>query len=276
MLVVSQAALSDRHPAHRPIAFTEINTAMSVGSVIPALLIGVLVGIGVGWRPAWLAPVAATAALAILFRRESFPLAPSLEQTSKRPSLPGSYWLFLAAFIPSVGAEWCVGAWGADYLVDVAGTSEGSASFLMTSFFGAMVVGRFVGGRVARTVSPLPLLLATTGVGLLGVLLFWSSTVVLPVVTGLLVAGLGISMQVPMLLSLAIGTAPDRPDIAAARVSIAAGGSVIVAPLTLGAVADQAGIRSAFGLVPALLAFVALCAALGWRASSAHKASVQA
>ncbi|MDJ0497149.1 MAG: MFS transporter [Acidimicrobiia bacterium] len=268
MLVVSQASLSDRHPAHRPIAFTEINTAMSVGSVIPAILIGALVGIGVGWRPAWLTPVAAATALAVLFRSESFPLAPSVEQTSNRPNLPGSYWLFLAAFVPSVGAEWCVGAWGADYLVDVVGTAEGSASFLMTAFFGAMVIGRLVGGKVARAVRPLPLVLGTTGVGLLGVLLFWSSTVVLPAAAGLLVAGLGISMQVPMLLALAIGTAPDRPDVAAARVSIAAGGSVIVAPLTLGAVADQVGIRPAFGIVPALFLLLALIAAVGHRVGS--------
>ena len=42
---------------------------------------------------------------------------------------------------------------------------------------------------------------------------------------------------------------------------------MIVAPLTLGAVADQVGIRSAFSLVPALLVFVVLFAALGRRSS---------
>ena len=48
-------------------------------------------------------------------------------------------------------------------------------------------------------------------------------------------------------LSLAIGIVPDRAEVAAARIAIAAGVSVIAAPLTLGAVADQVGIRAAFG-----------------------------
>ena len=271
-LVSAQATLSARHPSHRPVALTEINTSMSLGSVTPAVLIGTLVAIGVGWRPAFIAPLAAWVLLLILLRTESFPAVTGTAATESQQRLPGAYWLFWLGFIPSVGAEWCIGAWGADYLVDVAETSEGSASFLMTAFFGAMVTGRFVGGKVARHVSPLVLLLGTTATGLAGVLLFWASQSVLLVVSGLLVAGLGISMQFPMLLSLALETAADRVDMAAARVSIAAGGSVIVAPLTLGAIADQAGIRFAFGLVPALLAFVAVFAALGWRATASQRA----
>ena len=275
-LVSSQATLSDRHPSYRPVALTEINTSMSLGSVTPALLIGALVAISAGWRPAFFAPLAAWVLLAVLLRTEAFPAVTNVVAPGSRKRLPRVYWLFWLAFIPSVGSEWCIGAWGADYLVDVARTSEGSASFLMTAFFGAMVSGRFIGAKVARRVTPLPLLLATTATGLGGVFLFWASESVLPVVCGLLIAGLGISMQFPMLLSLALETAHDRVDMAAARVSIAAGGSVIVAPLTLGAIADQAGIRAAFGLVPALLVFVALFAALGHRAGSSKETSVPA
>jgi fucose permease len=187
--------------------------------------------------------------------------------------LPKAYWYYWAAFIPSVGTEWSIGAWGADYLVDVAGTSEGSAAFLMTAFFGAMLGGRLLGGKVVSVVNPFSLLLGTTVVGLAGILLFWGTTSVLPVVGALLIAGLGISMQFPMLLTMAIGTAADRTEVAAARVSIAAGGSVIVAPLTLGAVADQVGIRSAFGMVPGLFLLVVVFAALGRRADRAGRSA---
>ena len=68
-------------------------------------------------------------------------------------------------------------------------------------------------------------------------------------------------MLFPMLLTLAIGSAPDRSDTATARISMAAGSSVLVAPITLGAIADRVGIRAAFGLVPCLFAAVAALAA---------------
>jgi MFS family permease len=272
MLATIQATLSDRHASRRPVALTEANTATSVGTVLPALLIGALVAAGAGWRPALLLPLAAWIVVFAAGRREPFSPPNPAPQPGERRGLPAPYWFFWAALIPSVGAEWSVGAWGAGYLVDVANTSEGAASFLMTAFFGAMVIGRVIGGRLARRVEPFPLVLGAAGVGLGGILALWAATEALPIVVGLFVTGLGIAMLFPMLLSLALGVAADRSDAATARVSIAAGSSVVVAPLTLGAIADQAGIRTAFGIVPGLFAGVVLAAVLGRRAAarSAH------
>jgi fucose permease len=267
MVAVAQATVSDHHSAHRAIALTEVNTAMSLGGVAPALLIGATLAIGIGWRPSFAVPLLLLIALAFLLRTESFPAAATGAVPGRRPRLPIPYWFHWAAFIPSVGAEWSLGAWGAGYLVDVAGTSEGFASFLMTAFFGAMVTGRFLGSRVARRVAPLSLLIGTTVLGLLGFLLFWGSTSVLPVVAGLLFSGFGISMQFPMILSMALEAAPGQSNAAAARVNISAGGAVLTAPLALGAIADRAGIRAAFGIVPALFVILVLLAALGQRAS---------
>ena len=270
MIVVAQAVISDHHSLHRPVALTEAATSMSAGTVLPALMIGALVGVGAGWRPAFLIPLAIWLALALLLRTETFPSATAIALPKHHRVLPATYWWFWAAFIPAVGAEWSVGAWGADYLVDVAGTTEGSASFLMSAFFGAMVIGRFIGGKVAAVVSPFVLLLGATSVGLVGTILFWVSDPLAWVVAGLFIAGLGISMLFPMLLSLGIGVAQDHADIASARVSIAAGGSVLVAPLTLGVLADQAGIRSAFAMVPTLLVFLVVLAAIGHRMEAAR------
>ena len=267
-LMTGQATLSDHYPDHRAVALTEMNIGMSLGSVLPALLIGALVAIGAGWRPALLLPIALLIVLAVTRRRESFPASRQASGSAVAHRLPHPYWVFWAAFIPSVGAEWSIGAWGAGYLVDIAGTSEAAASLLMTSFFGAMVVGRIAGGRVARSIAAFPLLIGTTAVAFVGFMLFWGSVSVLPVVVGLLIAGLGISMQYPMILTLAIETAPELVDSATARVSIAAGGAVVVAPLTLGFIADQTGIRFALGAVPALLVLVAVLALVGRRVAA--------
>ncbi|MDJ0497156.1 MAG: MFS transporter [Acidimicrobiia bacterium] len=274
-LITVQASLSDRHSMNRPVALTEANMATSVGTVVPALVIGALVAVGAGWRPAFLAPAALWIALFVALRSEQFPPVRTTGRPVHRKRLPAAYWFLWMGFIPAVGAEWSVGAWGADYLVTVAGTTEGTASFLMAAFFGAMVAGRFLGSRVARRVKPFPLLVGTTTLGLGGAMLLWGSTATPLVVAGLFLTGLGISMLFPMLLSLAIGIVPDRPDRAAARIAIAAGGAVIVAPLTLGALADQSGIRGAFGLVPGLLVFVVLFAALGRRANAASQQPVR-
>lgn len=272
VLIMSQAALSDRHPSHRPVALTEANTAMSVGTVAPALFIGAFVAVGAGWRPALLAPVCIWLALVLSRSSVAFPPASIGDRPGRSSVLPRTYWLFWAGFIPAVGAEWSIGAWGADYLVDVAETTEGSASFLMSAFFGAMVIGRLAGSRIARSLSPFSLLLGSTAVGLGGVILFWAADSLPLIVGGLFVSGLGISMLFPMLLSLAIGIAPDQVDTAAARIAIAAGGSVIVAPLTLGALADQVGIRGAFLIVPGLLVLVVVLAILGRRMEAAQGA----
>ena len=268
MLAVTQATLSDHHAEHRSIAVTEINLSMSLGSVMPALLVGATLAVGLGWRPSFAVPLLIVLLCFLTLRSVRFPVATVVPSTDGRQQLSRAYWFFWAAFIPSVGTEWSIVAWGADYLVDVAGTSKGTASFLMTSFFGAMVVGRYFGSKVARRVPPLWLLIGTTAVALTGFLLFWSSIAVVPVVAGLLLSGLGLSMQFPMLLSVALEAAPGRSDAAAARVNISAGGAVIIAPLTLGAIADQAGIRAAFGIVPALFFVVVLLALLGHRASA--------
>jgi MFS family permease len=264
MLTVSQATLSDHHPSHRSVALTEVNTAASLGSVIPALLIGATLAMGVGWRPGFLLPLLILAGHGLVWGGEPFPTGTSATPIKGR-RLPGAYWLVWAALIPSVGAEWSFGAWGAEYLVEVAHTADGTASFLMTAFFGAMVAGRFLGARVARLLNPLPLLLVSTAVAMGGFLVFWIGQPLALVVVGLLVAGLGISMQFPMLMSLALEMAPGRSDVAAARVSISSGGAVLSAPLTLGAIADRTGIHTAFGLVPALFVLAVLLAMLSRR-----------
>ncbi len=267
LLTVTQAALADRHAAHRAVALTEANTAMATGTVVPSLVIGALVGAGIGWRPAAVVPIVIWLIAVTRFRSEEFPAANAVPEPATSQRLPRPYWLFWGGIIPAVGGEWSIGAWGAGYLVDIAGTTEGTASLLMTVYFGSIAAGRVAGSRMARTVRPPVLLAASAGVAVAGTIVLWLSTTTGPIVAGLLVAGLGVSMLFPMLLTMAVETSPQQSDTVAARISIAAGGSVVVAPLSLGALADATGLQTAFAVVPCLFAAAVVLMLLGRRAA---------
>ena len=272
MLSVGQASLSEIHGESRSVALTEVHASTSFGSVLPTLVVGSLVAIGVGWRPGVVVPVIGIIALAIAGRVVAFPPMITDTPSGPRVPLPRPYWFFWAAFIPSVGAEWSIGAWGAGYLVDLVGTTTAAAALLMVSFFGAIALGRFIGARIALRVAPFGLLIASAAVALVGFLVIVGSTAVVPVVAGLFLAGLGISVSFPLLLTMAMGTVPHRPDEASARTFISAGASVATAPLALGVLADRVGLRTAFWLVPALLCLLVLLAAAGRKASRFHSA----
>ena len=52
VLATGQSSLADHHGARRSVALAESNTASSVGTAVPALVVGVFVAAGLGWRPA--------------------------------------------------------------------------------------------------------------------------------------------------------------------------------------------------------------------------------
>jgi hypothetical protein len=75
---------------------------------------------------------------------------------------------------------------------------------------------------------------------------------------GLFMTGLGVAGLYPLLLSLSIGAARDNTVQASARATLASGTAILLLPLTLGRLADLAGIRLAYGVVGILL--IGICA----------------
>jgi fucose permease len=267
LLVTSQAVLSDRHGEWNAVALTEANVTASACAISAPLLVGASAASGLGWRAALLFPVGILALLAVRFFSQPLDHPSKAAEDgamSDDPTLPLLYWAFWALVALGVASEWCVGYWGADFLADGTGLTRPAAATSLTAFFAAMLVGRIVSSRLARTLPPAVLLAATLGMALLGFPLFWLSPETSLALAGLFVMGLGIGGVYPLGVSAAIAAAPGNTDAASARLSIGGGGAILVAPFVLGALADRIGISAAFGIViPMLLAALSLALIAG-------------
>jgi len=266
VLVTSQALLSDRHGEWSAVAISESNVTASACAISAPLLVGASAASGLGWRAALALPAVALVLLAAGFF--SRPLDPPRNATDDAPAngrtLPPRYWAFWTLVALGVASEWCVAYWGADFLAYGTGLSRPAAATSLTACFVAMLAGRIASSRLARTLPPTVLLIATLCTALLGFPLFWLSPGIVFTLAGLFITGLGIGSIYPLGISAAIASAPDNSDAAAARLAVGGGGAILVAPFFLGALADRVGIGSAFGIVvPMLLAAASLALIAG-------------
>jgi len=129
---------------------------------------------------------------------------------------------------------------------------------LMAGYFGGVVAGRVAGSRLARRHDPHRLLAVALVVTTAGFALLWPSTSPAQALAGLTLLGLGLGNLFPLGLAVTVGLAPDRALAASGRAVLAGALAVLLAPLTVGALADATSLTAALGLVvPAALAFAA-------------------
>lgn len=260
LLVVISAMLSDRHGSLRAVALTESNVAASISVTLVPMLIAFGVQSGLTWRFAILAGVAAWVVLALVGWR--VPLPTGLSGEANAPDgvslpLPRRFWLYWVVIILGVSIEWCVVYWGADFLQNAVGLDRVTASTLMSVYFIAVVLGRVLGSRLAHTVESSRLLMGAVAVVVVGFPLFWLGAIPSLNIVGLFVVGLGIANLYPLGLSVAAGIDPQQASVASARISLASGLAILVAPFVLASFADHIGIFGAFGVAAVLLVLVA-------------------
>jgi MFS family permease len=94
------------------------------------------------------------------------------------------------------------------------------------------------------------------------VLLVWASGSWALSAAAMAVAGFGVGILYPPCAAITLAAAPQAPAAASARLVLAAGLAILVAPLLLGVVADVTDITSAWLLVPAVCVGVALLTVL--------------
>jgi predicted MFS family arabinose efflux permease len=252
-VAIIQATLADRHGGLAAAAIVESNAlAVAFGAAAP-LAIAVAILLGGDWRAVFLgAALLAVPALALAYRTVAFPAPPELPHGETR-ALPPRYWLYWSALLVFVAIEFCIVFWSTDFLESERELSPSAAAAVSASFLIGMAGGRLGGGRLAREVAADRLLAAALGLTLAGFLTFWLVQPSPAPVVGLVVAGVGVSLLYPLTLSLGIAASGGRTDAASARAAFASGIAIAVAPFALAAIADQAGLSSAYAIVPALL-----------------------
>lgn len=254
LLVMIQATLADHHGPSRAVALTESNVGASAAAMLAPLLISQFEYLGLSWRFALFAMVGAWIAVLATQYRVPIPKAPAENQiTAQRKSrLPALFWPYWLVVLLGVSVEWSTGFWAADFLENVVGVTRVDAAALMTTFYVAILLGRWIGSRLSRIVTPNRLLMMASAILLAGFPVFWLSRSPITAIPGLFLMGLGIANLFPMTLSIVSNLAPEMANVASARTSLAAGIAILVMPQVLGSTADQVGIQSAFGIVGVL------------------------
>ncbi len=253
LLVMIQATLSDRHGVLRATALTESNMlAILCAGTLP-LLAGLFQGTPLGWRGAIYTGLAAGALLAITNWRTPIPPRRPRQVHERSGRLPAVFWAYWSVLVLSVAMEWSLIGWSADFLNSVVGLSVTNAAMLVSVFFFGAVLGRFANSRWTRFISPRTLLVAMLLVVAFGFPLLWLARLPAINVIGLGIAGFGVGSLFPLGLSLALAVAADEVDTASGYTSLGIGLAMLVAPFTLGWLADTYGLGNAFGTVAVLI-----------------------
>jgi predicted MFS family arabinose efflux permease len=290
-LYVGMSVLSDHHGPAGPAAINEANAVGVTVGIGASYLISVLGQSALGWRAGILITPILTVLLLVLMGRVRVPAhptppdtpsgAPPGDSSGAPPGAPSGassggssgappgapapadaarapyglpFHAACAVLFCLVATEFLFNVWAAKLLADQTGMTAAAAATGLTAFTAGVAAGRFAGGRLALRYAPAPLLAASLAVTLVGWTVFWLSGGPIAGYAGLALSGLGVAVQFPLGLSRVIATSGGRPDQAAGRASIWASVAVGVGPFALGAIADVLGTRTAFLLVPLLIA----------------------
>ncbi len=254
VVIMVQATLSDHHGPRRAAALTEANLGAILAAGLAPLCLGLAHGTRLGWRAALGGAVLALALVALAGRRLAVPSAvPPVAAMAPRRRLPAVFWALWTVLLLTVAMEWSVVGWGTELLANLGGLSLDRAAPLFSLYFAGGAVGRFANSRWAVRVPARHLLLYMLAVVAVGLPLFWLVNQAGLRLAGLALLGFGISSLFPLGLGAALEVAQDHSDAASSRVTLAAGTAMLLAPFTLGWLADHVGLQRAFGVVALFL-----------------------
>lgn len=197
-------------------------------------------------------------ALSIAFKRKR---KPAKSTNEKKPFFvkPTRYLLVLGGIIfCSMSCESAMFDWSINYFDKVVKADKSLVAAGYTAFIIMFTIGRLIGDRLIARFGP-PVMLFANGllmtVGFLIAILFptvWAASV------GFLLVGLGGSIVVPLVYSLAGKTTVMLPTYAIVSVTMIGYAGFLTCPIFMGALSQKWGMQSAFGLMAAYAAGISL------------------
>ena len=263
------AVLADQHRAHRAVAMSEGEVAVSLGGVVSPLLVGVAAGTALGWRGAF---VLGAAAVVVAVTATAFVRLPEPRFDPARPAAGGrerGIPATLVVVFAIVALEFALAFWLASYLGDSVGLQRRTAAELVSVLYLANVAGRLLASRLAHRVPAELLLGSALAVALGGLPVLLAATGAPQAIAGLAITGIGIGATFPLASALHVAASPGGAggaggaDGALGQVLAAAAVGQVVGPVVVATVAQGFGLRA--GLTTLLGFTLTAAGALQWR-----------
>ncbi len=248
------AFLAMHHGARGAAIIGEGAGVSMVAGLLAPLALGLFVDLHIDWRLAMLLAIAVLliadrtrgddAVYAVGYR------APSAEHGS----LPGTYWWSWTAASLCIGVEFSFVMWAGDVLRSQSDASTSLAAASLTAVAAGMATGRFLIAPLLQRVHLETLFRAALALPLLAWFPMWLGHSTVLILLAMVTIGIGLGFHYPLSLARMVAASDGHADLANARSSLASGIAIAIAPLALGALADAAGLHTAFIAVPVLLA----------------------
>lgn len=253
-LIRMWALLSDLHHAHRAVAMTEGEIAVSLAGVLTPAVVGACAATQAGWRFSFVIVVVVVVAAAVAVGASRLPEArrpPSARVADDAGRHPPRR--TLTTIFAVVGLEFTLSFWAASYLHDDVGMARDTSVALVSALYAANLVGRLLASRLARRLPVTVVLRLSLATALLGVPVLLSAGGVVMAGTGLTVTGIGIGGTFPLASALHVAASRRTADQALGQILTVAGLGQITGPLIAGALAQATGLRAGLLVLPALV-----------------------
>ena len=239
-------------------AVSQANGVNSAFFLAGNFIIGVIAGTTFSWRLGLLACVPFTLALYFFVGRHHDPEHIPDEEGPQRGSLSGQYWIAWIGLTFSIAAEFAFAYWSSALVHLRTGLSPARSITLVLGYPLGMVIGRWFGTYVFPQLSRDRRLTILITLQFLGFVIVWNSHQILLSFLGILLFGLGTSMQFALTSLRILHFGGDKPDLAMGKSSLAAGIAIGGSPFLLGFLSDQIGISRGFLMVPISIGFALL------------------
>lgn len=190
--------------------------------------------------------------------------APQPEQETRARSrlLPRdpAVWLLGAMALFCMVPEGAVLDWAALYLAQNLGAAEGTAALAFAGFSATMAIMRFAGDTVRNRFGAVQTLRVSGLVATGGMALAAVAPDQITAIAAFAICGLGVANMVPIMFSAAGNYPGLAPGAAIAAVTMMGYSGILVAPSTIGFVAEHIGFRVTFAALALVLLAVVLLA----------------